>query len=70
MKRFLWALAALILTQAPVEAAVKTEIVPYKVGDKTFKGYMAWDDAVTGKRPGVLVFPEWWGLNDYARKRG
>ncbi len=59
----------MILIPASLEAAVKTAIVPYKVGDKTFKGYMAWDDAVAGKRPGVLVFPEWWGLNDYARKR-
>src|SRR5438477_8769830 len=33
-----------------------------------FIGHLAWDDAVPGKRPGVLVH-EWWGLNDYARKR-
>jgi dienelactone hydrolase len=69
MKKFLWVLPVLFLAQAPLEAAVKTEVVPYKVGDKTYKGYLAWDDAISGKRPGVLVFPEWWGLNDYARKR-
>src|SRR5215472_4256107 len=61
--------AILFLSALSAEAAVKTEVVPYKVGDKTFKGYLAWDDAIQGKRPGVLVFPEWWGLNDYARKR-
>lgn len=34
-------------------------------------GYLAYDDALTaqGKRPGVLVIPEWWGLNDYAKGR-
>jgi dienelactone hydrolase len=33
------------------------------------KGYIAWDNAITGKRPGILVVHEWWGHNDYARKR-
>ena len=28
-----------------------------------------YDDAVTGKRPGVIVVHEWWGLNDYAQMR-
>ena len=32
-------------------------------------GYLAWDDAKTGKRPGVLVVHEIWGLNDYAKQR-
>jgi dienelactone hydrolase len=32
-------------------------------------GHLAWDDAVVGKRPGVLVIHEWWGLNDYAKGR-
>ena len=27
------------------------------------------DDAAKDKRPGVIVFPEWWGLNDYAKDR-
>jgi len=26
-------------------------------------------DSISGKRPGVLVAPEWWGLNDYAKSR-
>src|SRR5437868_186082 len=50
-------------------AEVKTKTVPYEYGGVTFKGYLAWDDSTTGKRPGVLVVHEWWGLNDYARKR-
>ncbi|WP_295448748.1 dienelactone hydrolase family protein [uncultured Thiodictyon sp.] len=32
-------------------------------------GYLTDDDAQTGKRPGVLVAHEWWGLNDCAKQR-
>jgi dienelactone hydrolase len=51
------------------EAAVQIEPVDYKVGNVTLKGHIAYDDAQEGKRPGVLVVHEWWGLNDYAIKR-
>lgn len=38
-------------------------------GDTILRGYIAYDDSIKGKRPGILVVHEWWGLNDYARKR-
>jgi len=66
------ALALLLLLSAPVwpaAATVHSQTVEYQVGDTTHVGYMAYDDAAVGKRPGVLVVPEWWGLNDYARMR-
>jgi dienelactone hydrolase len=50
-------------------AALKSEEIVYRVGDKEFTGYLVYDDAIKGKRPGVLVVHEWWGLNAYARKR-
>ena len=50
-------------------AAVKTKAVTYSFDGTTLKGYLAWDDAQTGKRPGVLVVHEWWGINEYAKKR-
>lgn len=51
------------------EAAVQGREVSYQAEGVTLKGYIAWDDALKGKRPGVLVVHEWWGHNDYARKR-
>jgi dienelactone hydrolase len=33
------------------------------------EGYLAYQDKGAGLRPGVLVVPEWWGLNDYAKSR-
>lgn len=52
-----------------VEAAVQSKTIDYQVGSLTCKGYLAWNDALSEKRPGVLVVHEWWGLNDYARRR-
>jgi dienelactone hydrolase len=51
------------------QAAIRTEKVVYRHGDTELVGFLAYDDAVKGTRPGVLVAPEWWGLNDYARRR-
>ncbi|HKB04222.1 MAG TPA: dienelactone hydrolase family protein [Gemmataceae bacterium] len=50
-------------------AAVKTKDIEYEHDGIKLKGVLAYDDAATGKRPGVLVFHEWWGLNDYAKMR-
>lgn len=60
-------LAGLLACSA--QAAVITEELEYRVGDQTFKGYLAIDDAHPGPVPGVLVVHEWWGHNDYARQR-
>jgi dienelactone hydrolase len=48
---------------------VHTETVTYAAGGTTLRGYLATDPARPGKRPGVLVVHEWWGLNDYIRGR-
>jgi dienelactone hydrolase len=45
------------------------EEVNYQANGVTMKGYLAHDPAIEGKRPGVLVVHEWWGHNEYARKR-
>lgn len=54
----------------PALAEIQTREIPYKSADGTsLVGYYAYDDALKGKRPGVVVVHEWWGLNDYARRR-
>lgn len=50
-------------------AEIKTEDINYQAGKTNMKGFIAYDDSIKGKRPGVLVVHEWWGHNDYARKR-
>ena len=61
---------ALLLAGASVATAeVRTKVVEYKHGDAVLEGYLAWDDAIKGKRPGVLVVHEWTGLGSYARMR-
>ena len=62
------ALSLLFFTSSALAAVVGKD-VSYKAGDTVMKGYLAFDDAVKGKRAGVLVVGEWWGANDYARKR-
>jgi len=61
------ALVLLLITGAKGE--VMTRTVEYRDGDVTLEGYLAWDDTVAGKRPGVMVVHEWTGLNDYAKAR-
>jgi dienelactone hydrolase len=49
---------------------VSGEEVTYKSADgTTLKGYVAFDENKNGKRPAIIVIPEWWGCNDYARYR-
>lgn len=62
-------LLLLLLASPFVNAALQEKQVDYTSGDTTLKGYLVWDDAIKAKRPGVLVVHEFWGLNDYARKR-
>lgn len=63
-------LFTLLLGAGLAQAEIKTSDIQYKGPDGTaLVGYYAYDDAVVGKRPGVIVVHEWWGLNDYAKRR-
>ena len=47
--------AATILPAVAAQAAMKTQWIDYKQGDTPLSGYLVYDDAVRGKRPGVLM---------------
>jgi dienelactone hydrolase len=48
---------------------IRGKPVDYVAGETTLKGYLAYDDRITDRRPGILVVHEWWGHNEYARSR-
>jgi len=48
---------------------LKEENVNYKIDSLNMDGYVVYDSAITGKRPAVLVVHEWWGLNEYTKRR-
>ncbi len=52
-----------------VRGEIHSEVINYEIDGKPFQGYLSYDDAIEGKRPGVLVVHEWWGHNAYARMR-
>jgi len=48
---------------------IRSEEISYGAGGVEMKGYIAWNPEIGGERPGVLVVHEWWGNNEYARRR-
>jgi len=67
--RYLAAAFTLFALNTNIIAAIKTETVTYQYEGATLKGHLAYDDSAPGKRPGILVVHEFWGLNDYAKGR-
>ena len=70
MHKFALVVLALLVT-VRVDAALVKKPVTYEDHGTKLIGYLSYDDAktATGKVPGVLVVPEWWGVNAYAKSR-
>jgi dienelactone hydrolase len=48
---------------------IQKQDLEYRHGDILCRGELAWDDAQSGRRPGVLVFHEGGGINDHPKRR-
>ncbi|RNC86247.1 MAG: dienelactone hydrolase family protein [Winogradskyella sp.] len=57
------------ITREDVEIKINGQEVSYATDSTNLKGYIAYDEAKAGKRPGVIIVHEWWGHNDYVRER-
>src|SRR5260370_20002593 len=63
----IWAVALAATSQAgAVRAELKKQWIDYKDGDKPLSGYLVYDDAVSGKRPGVLLAHSRAGMSEAA----
>jgi dienelactone hydrolase len=68
MKNLLSAILVLLCVMK-TQGAIHTETVEYKQGGTTLEGFLAYDDSISSKRPGVLVVHQWFGLTDYEKHR-
>ena len=69
MKYALAAIGTIAFFLSSAGATIKTQTIKYEQGGTKLLGFLAYDDTIQGKRPGIIVCPEWWGLDDYAKHR-
>ena len=63
------ALSSLLAFLGVARAEVVGKDVEYTQDKTVLQGYLAYDDSLKGKRPGVLVVHEWTGLGPYVKRR-
>ncbi len=63
LSRLAFGLSAVLLT-ATVQAEVVAERFEYAIGDTRFEGHAVYDKAIESRRPGLLMVPNWMGVND------
>ena len=68
MKLLVLALLGMALTSGAF-GAIRMDKCDYTCNGVELQGYIVWDDTIQGRRPGVMVVHEWWGVNDYVTKR-
>lgn len=58
-----------LVVASAAEAKVKTETVEYRDGDAVLEGYLSYDEAIAGRRPGVVVIHDWMGNGEFSKKK-
>src|SRR4051812_32270235 len=66
MRNLFFMVSFLLASTTAVHAELKKQTLEYKDGDTTLEGYLVYDDAVQGKRPGIVVVHDWMGFGPYA----
>src|SRR5215211_1752041 len=52
-------------SQETLMQTMMEEPVTYQDGETTMKGFVVYDEAVHGKRPGIVMVHEWWGITKH-----
>jgi dienelactone hydrolase len=60
---------ALLMAAALARAEIRQEPIDYQQADHALQGVLVYDDRTSEPRPAVLVCPEWYGVNDFAKGR-
>lgn len=68
MKALLPCILSVLASFGSLSAAIVEKPLEYKSGDVLCEGWQAYDDAVTGKRPGVLIVHQWTGISDHEKE--
>lgn len=48
---------------------MREETISYEYNGIKFKGFLAYDDSIQGKRPGILVAHTWKGVDDFVKNK-
>lgn len=67
--KYFFLVAVYISLTASALSQMHMETVEYKIGDKTYEGYLGYNPRLTVNRPSILVLHEWWGITPYIHHR-
>src|SRR4051794_7849459 len=65
MRKMMMAALCASAMAASAHATIREEPVTYQDGETTMKGFVVFDDAIQGKRPGIIMVHEWWGITKH-----